>query len=422
MRARRWATGLAVTTVAAAVSMGSAPGAASRQPAEGSLGPGCSATQVTATTSGGSALGSINAGGDKVAFSSNAIPGNTGNEHEIYLHTVGGGNVKLTEQPFPIGNFGPSIDADGDRIAFISNRTVGASNPDGNYELFVHNVGGVSVQITNQTTWPQNTGFSPALSANGEQVAYSLPNVLRERADNTGPPVPIADSGGDPAIDGDGSRIVFVEPRLPGPEPGPQRRGLPLGRRDHAGPHPDHRDHRHRAGALRHDQCRRQPDRLHVQGRHRRREPGQQHRGLRPRPPHGRRHPGDRRRGHQHQPGMAQRRRHAGRLRVEQEHRRRQPGRRLRDLPPRPAHRHDGPGDGHQRDELQRPAPDRPRRQPDRLHLRRQPARDERRREPGDLPGHVLGLAHAPGPAGRVDPAGGRGRRSGATTSTTSTG
>ena len=216
MHTRPMKAGFALATLAmlAAATVASASAEAD-DPDEGAVSPNCTVSQATSTTGGGMFTPDINAAGTLVAFgSSDSVTGpNLGNNSEVFLHTVGGGNVQLTETPTPgIGAFGASIDADGDHIAFITNRTDGVSNPDGNYETYVRTVGGPTAQITDQTVWPVNQGYSPALSADGFRVVYTIGQVLREQSDGVGTATLVAPTGGngDPVIDADGTRIAWA--------------------------------------------------------------------------------------------------------------------------------------------------------------------------------------------------------------------
>ena len=134
-------------------------------------------TRITDTSLGTSTQPSINAAGDKVAFTSNAhINGvNTGDNDEIYLFdTVSGTFTQITDSPVnpPYGDSSrPSINAAGDRVAFTSRANINGVNPGLNREIYLFDAAsGVITQITDE---PSGESVAPTINAQGNIVAFS---------------------------------------------------------------------------------------------------------------------------------------------------------------------------------------------------------------------------------------------------------
>lgn len=134
-------------------------------------------TMITDTPSGSSVAPSINAAGDKVAFTSDAdINGvNIGGNDEIYLFdTVSGTFTQITNSSInpPEGDSSrPSINAAGDRVAFMSRTDINGFNIGGNREIYLYDAeSGVITQITDE---PSGESMAPSINAEGNIVAFS---------------------------------------------------------------------------------------------------------------------------------------------------------------------------------------------------------------------------------------------------------
>ncbi len=173
--------------------------------------------------------GSVSEDGRFVAFSSNhdlVAGSNTDRNFEIFLHEIGVGVTQITNT-LTGGNFSPSVDDDGSHIAFLSfsSDLPGAINPDQNGEIWLVERGVGFRQITNTSVAGRDSDF-PAINQDGSRIAF----ISDANVNGSG-------SGGDefndiwlwdaaagftrittateavsnfrPAINGDGTRVVF---------------------------------------------------------------------------------------------------------------------------------------------------------------------------------------------------------------------
>ncbi|MCC7360146.1 MAG: VCBS repeat-containing protein [Anaerolineales bacterium] len=201
--------------------------------------------QVTSTSKGFNILPSLSGDGQYLAFASDRdfVGGNADGNTEIFRAQIGAGGVftfeQVTNSPGGI-NDQPRINADGSRIAFVSNlnypvvNAAPLNNADNNREVFLAEISGTVqyVQLSNTTTG--STG-EPAINGDGTRVTFvsdrdpaagvGNPSNLREiyYADispSYGLSIsPVTTStvevgNGEPTISADGARIAFVSPGL----------------------------------------------------------------------------------------------------------------------------------------------------------------------------------------------------------------
>lgn len=201
-------------------------------------------TQVT--SSNGSILGgfnlwpSLSANGLKVAFASDrnlVAGGNSDGNFEVFVAEVGaGGGVTLAQvTTTTIGaNTAPMLSGDGNAIVFVSDRNLAGQNADQNQEIFVSRLAGLNVLTYTQVSVSAGVvNDAPAINHDGSRVVFVQRAPL-----NIGQPVtivlsstlliPIGTAGENvnprPAISADGSQVAFVsDHNLVGANPG----GLP---------------------------------------------------------------------------------------------------------------------------------------------------------------------------------------------------
>lgn len=171
---------------------------------------------------------SISADGRRVAFRSTAnLAGqNVGGNFEIFLYDkVLGTTIQLTETPGGIGNFTPMIAPAGDRVVFKSLYDFTGEGNAGTFELWEVDVKSRAVrQVTDNPVG--KPVFDPRLSGDGEHAVFvSRINPAGQNEDGseevfrinvkTGALIQIssnaASSAQQPDINGDGSRIVWVD-------------------------------------------------------------------------------------------------------------------------------------------------------------------------------------------------------------------
>jgi Tol biopolymer transport system component len=129
-------------------------------------------SQVTNTTGGGSSDPAIDGDGNRVVFRSdrNIGGGNADGNGEIFLHdTTGPTTTQVTNTTGGDGSRSPAINTAGNRVAFQSDRNIGGGNPDGSTEVFAHTPGGATTQVTDSAT---GTSGSPELDAAGGRIAF----------------------------------------------------------------------------------------------------------------------------------------------------------------------------------------------------------------------------------------------------------
>jgi len=106
---------------------------------------------------------------------------------EVYVAdtTNGIGNVQVTQVTSSTGsilggfNLFPSLSGDGMRVAFASDRNFTGGNADGNFEIFVADASASGVPtVTQVTTTSVGVNTTPALSADGNHVAFASNNEL----------------------------------------------------------------------------------------------------------------------------------------------------------------------------------------------------------------------------------------------------
>ena len=137
-------------------------------------------TQITNTTGGVNERPSIDAGGTRIAFSSNrnltpGSPGNADGNAEIFVFDTATGRItQITSAIGLLSSFAPSINADGSRIAFWSqvDLTPGLpGNPDANPEIYLFDAStGRFTQITDNTG--SQFAVAPSINADGSRIAF----------------------------------------------------------------------------------------------------------------------------------------------------------------------------------------------------------------------------------------------------------
>ncbi len=184
-------------------------------------------TQITDTTGGGQSNvePSLSADGTRIAFYSNRNigGGNPDGNYEVFLHqTNGGTTTQVTSSTDATGAEVPRIAADGTRIVFQSKADIGGGNPDGGTEIFLYEIaGGTTTQVTSTSGGDDN--LHPTISADGTRIAYASyqdspsGTIGRIRVhDTTGPTTTTVVSSTDgerPWISADGSLVAFSSER-----------------------------------------------------------------------------------------------------------------------------------------------------------------------------------------------------------------
>jgi MYXO-CTERM domain-containing protein len=128
-------------------------------------------TQITNTTNGISPTPKINAAGTRIAFQSNAdfVGSNADGNVEIFLWDSSTGFTQITNTTGGKSSLAPAINAGGDRIAFESEADPLGTNGDGNFEIFLWDASTGLTQITNTTS---GGSFFPAINAAGNRIAF----------------------------------------------------------------------------------------------------------------------------------------------------------------------------------------------------------------------------------------------------------
>jgi uncharacterized repeat protein (TIGR01451 family) len=191
-----------------------------------------------ATFSSGSILGgfnlwpSISADGNRIAFFSDSnLEGHNGDTNfEIFVYDSALDEILQITHSEGGANLWPSISADGSRIAFSSDRDLDpyGENSDGNQEIFVYD--SALDDILQITDTSEGSNDQPAISGDGDRIAFSSDRDLEGNGknadgnqeifvyDNTLDDLrQITDSEGGanlwPSISADGSRIAFSSDR-----------------------------------------------------------------------------------------------------------------------------------------------------------------------------------------------------------------
>jgi Tol biopolymer transport system component len=184
-------------------------------------------TQLTTSTSGASGSPSIDDGGSKVAFVSNRnLTGdNPDFSQELFLHdTTGPTTTQITDNASGTV-ISPKISGDGTAIAFNASANVEGLNPDGNTELFLHDIAGADTIALTSTVAPAavsnfsidgdagRVGYSSAADPVGDNPDGNLEIFLYRTgpADtlhltDTAAPV----SSGSPVLSPSGARVAFT--------------------------------------------------------------------------------------------------------------------------------------------------------------------------------------------------------------------
>jgi hypothetical protein len=138
---------------------------------------GSSLTMITSNTSGGtgtkepSITGSSSLGLIKAAFSSdrNLTGNNADGSTEIFLWSLSGtisstnsSYTQITSTPAGKTCGLPQISKDGKFVAFYSNADITGGNSDGNYEIFVWNSNGTTVQVTSTAS---GNNYNPVIGS-----------------------------------------------------------------------------------------------------------------------------------------------------------------------------------------------------------------------------------------------------------------
>src|SRR5215207_6647933 len=142
-------------------------------------------TQVT-DTAGENVNPSISGDGTRIAFfsPSDLTGGNADRNFEIVLYDVGSGSfAQVTDTTGILANgHSVSLSREGTSLGFGSNYDLTGGNPDGNFEVFLHDstTGGFT-QVTDTTG--ENNG-APVLSGDGTRIAFgSTANLTGSNAD-----------------------------------------------------------------------------------------------------------------------------------------------------------------------------------------------------------------------------------------------
>lgn len=188
----------------------------------------------------------IDAAGDKVVFqssASNLVAGDLNSADDVFLRNLVTGRTTLVDQTagggFPLsGASSPEISADGTKVVFVSSSVdIPGAPPDGNRHVYEVDLATGDVTLIDQTSsgQPANGDADEAdINANGERVAFEsdAANLGGDSSsgdsvyvrDLTHPAAPATiwvskpqnglaadDDAREPAIDGDGQRVAWVE-------------------------------------------------------------------------------------------------------------------------------------------------------------------------------------------------------------------
>jgi Tol biopolymer transport system component len=141
-------------------------------------------SQITNTSNldGNSGVSGINAAGNRVAFDSNAtsLGSNTAGLDQIFIWDASTGIAQITNSLSGFSIF-PTINATGNRVAFSSSANLVDSNGDANQEIFLWDSGSGITQITNT---PSGFNSRPSINAAGNRIAFeSNTNPLGSNVD-----------------------------------------------------------------------------------------------------------------------------------------------------------------------------------------------------------------------------------------------
>lgn len=135
--------------------------------------------QITNTSRAGGGFPSqskatISADGRRIAFLSNAdlVGANTDRSVEAFLWDAAAGFTQLTDGPSGSAVEGAELSASGAAVVYWQAGAASGDNPDGGLELFLRTVGGTTIQLTQLTGRPYHS--EPVLSADGGAVAFVL--------------------------------------------------------------------------------------------------------------------------------------------------------------------------------------------------------------------------------------------------------
>jgi len=173
----------------------------------------------------------VSGNGAKVTFESKGDLLPTGNaDHSFEVFVVnwdGTGLAQLTNANSRDSRY-PSITDNGLTVTFMSNRTVGASNPDGNDEVWkIQSDGTGSALLTSTSFYPNAAYGPPIVSGSGNRCAFVYNGTLPPSTLNpdAGPELYVRDLSGGfsrqltvttqlysyaPSITNDGSRVIFL--------------------------------------------------------------------------------------------------------------------------------------------------------------------------------------------------------------------
>jgi Tol biopolymer transport system component len=127
-------------------------------------------TQITNTVGGNSGGPMLNAAGNRIAFESN-VGGIGGVTTDIYLWDASTGTIRITDATsHSASSLIPDINAAGNRIVFHSKSNLVGSNGDGNTELFLWDAATGLTQLTNTTS---GSSGSASINPAGDRIAFS---------------------------------------------------------------------------------------------------------------------------------------------------------------------------------------------------------------------------------------------------------
>jgi uncharacterized repeat protein (TIGR01451 family) len=201
----------------------------------------CSLTKVSGFQVGISDQPAGNATGSRVAFWSTAdLTGNNrdGSIEIFVADSDATGVVTYTQVTSSTGsvlggfNFSPSLDRAGRRLAFYTERDLTGGNQDGNFEIFLAEIGtGGAVTISQLTTTTIGANILPSISADGARIAFASDRNLTSKNPDGNSEIVLAtvDAAGtitynvvtktdgglndQPALSSDGTRIAFLSDR-----------------------------------------------------------------------------------------------------------------------------------------------------------------------------------------------------------------